>query len=284
MMLKLLVFCLKNTFRHLRTRPVVWIPGVYAGCIAALVIWLEFTGGMFLAGKIAMLGAVAFPFFLSILNYHLEHDETNPKVLVTVGLRGYFPIILPVVILIGIVAVMAVLLSVPLSIMGYGDDTYALTGLMLGIGIPAFLFSLYIDNVAVCERTKIFDTLKRSMELVTGKILTVIWFFLISAIATIAAGLCGAFLWGAILSDRFAQFAGMNLTQQQELFSTYTLTDWQNLIGPNGTLVTALVCGLVTFLLVPFWFTFKYECYQDATDVIWFMPAADTDQKRIFKK
>ncbi len=78
------------------------------------------------------------------------------------------------------IVIMALLLSVPLSIMGYGSDEYALTGLMLGILIPAILFSIYIDNVAVCEKTRIFDTLKRSLELVTIKLSTSSRFFLSS--------------------------------------------------------------------------------------------------------
>lgn len=282
-MISVLPLTVKNTVRHLFRRPIVWIPGIYAGCIAALVIWLEFTGGMFLAGKIAMLGAIAFPFFLSVLNYHLETDEKDVKILITVALRGFFPIVLPVVILAGFVVVLAVLLSVPLSIVGYGSDPFALTGLMLGIGIPAVLFSIYIDNVAVCERTKIFDTLKRSMELVLVKIITAIWFFIISGIIAVIVSLFGAFLWGAILGSRFTQFIDMNLTQQQEVFSHYTLTDWQALIGPEGTIVTALVCGFVTFLLVPILFIFKYECYLDATDVVWDVSGEIDEKGRFFR-
>jgi hypothetical protein len=282
-MLSVLPLTIKNTMRHLFRRPIVWIPGIYAGCIAALVIWLEFTGGMFLAGKIAMLGAIAFPFFLSVLNYHLETDEKNMKILVTVALRGYFPIVLPVIVLAGFVVVLALLLSVPLSIMGYGSDPFALTGLMLGIGIPALLFSLYIDNVAVCERTKIFGTLKRSMELVTVKIITAIWFFVVSGIIAVIVSVFGAFLWGAILGSRFTQFIEMNLTQQQEVFSQYTLTDWQALIGPEGIIVTALVFGFVTFLLVPILFIFKYECYLDATDVVWDLSGEVDEKGRHFR-
>ncbi len=282
-MISVLPLTIKNTVRHLFRRPIVWIPGMYAGCIAALVIWLEFTGGMFLAGKIAMLGAIAFPFFLSVLNYHLETDENDVKILTTVALRGYFPIVLPVIILAGFVVVLALLLSVPLSILGYGSDSYALTGLMLGITIPALLFSLYIDNVAVCERTKIFDTLKRSLELVLVKIITVIWFFVISAIIAVIVSLFGAFLWGAILASRFTQFIDMNITQQQEVFSQYTLTDWQALIGPEGTIVTALVFGFVTFLLVPILFIFKYECYLDATDVVWDVSGEIDEKGRHFR-
>lgn len=260
---------IRKTVRSLFNRPIVWIPGIFAGCIASLVIWLEFTGGLFFAGKIAMLAVIAFPFFLSILNYHLETDEKNLKMLLTIAQRGYFPIILPFILLSGFVAVLVILLSIPLSIMGYGNDTYALTGLMLGICIPALLLSIYIDNIAVCERTKIFETLRRCLELVTGKFFTAIWFFIISGIVTFIVTFFGAFLWGAMLTDKFISFTEMNLTMQQEVLSGYTLADWQNLIGPEGTIVTALVFGFVTFLLVPFLFTFKYECYQDATNEIW---------------
>jgi energy-converting hydrogenase Eha subunit G len=166
--------------------------------------------------------------------------------------------------------------------MGYGSDPFALTGLMLGIGIPALLFSLYIDNVAVCERTKIFDP-ETEHELVTVKIITAIWFFVVSGIIAVIVSVFGAFLWGAILGSRFTQFIEMNLTQQQEVFSHYTLTDWQALIGPEGIIVTALVFGFVTFLLVPILFIFKYECYLDATDVVWDLSGERDEKGRHFR-
>ncbi|KAF5091972.1 hypothetical protein KHC33_03490 [Methanospirillum sp. J.3.6.1-F.2.7.3] len=274
---------LKRTLHLLIHRPLLWISGVYAGCIAALVIWLEFTGGMFLAGKIAMLAVIAFPFIVGIMNHHLMTGDTDLKNLITTGLRNYFPIVLPVVILGGMIVIMALLLSVPLSIMGYGSDEYALTGLMLGILIPAILFSIYIDNVAVCEKTRIFDTLKRSLELVTIKLSTSVGFFIISVIMTVIVSLFGAFLWGMILADRFTQFIDMNLTTQQGVFSQYTLTDWQALIGPEGTIVTSLVFGLVTFILVPFLLTFKYSCYKEATQEVVTIPGEYDEKGRWYK-
>lgn len=229
------------------------------------VIWLEFSGGMFLAGKIAMLSSIAFPFLVGMINYTLHTGESSGRELISAGFKNYFPIILPCIILAGIMFLFVLLLTIPLSIMGFGEDPYTLSGLMLGVSIPVLIFSLYVDNVAVCEKTRIFDTLKRSMELVSINFFGVIGYIFISGIVIICVSLFAAFLWGVILADKFTQFIDMNLTTQQETFSHYTISDWQTLIGPEGAVATALVFGFVAFIVVPFLIVFKYQCYQEVS-------------------
>ena len=256
----------KETASRLVHTPLLWIPGLYVGIITGLFIWLEFTDGMFIAGKVVMLSLIAFPFFIGMINIILETGEKNAKILLSSSLRTYFPITLPCIILAGIIVIMALLLSIPLSIMGFGEDQYVLTGLILGITIPAFFFSLYLDNVAVCEKTRIFDTLKRSMELVGRDFLGSLGYVVISGIFIMGVSFFGAFLWGILLADHFTPFVEMNLTVQQETFSHYSFADWQNLIGPEGAIYTALIFGLIAFILTPFLLVFKYQCYQEISD------------------
>jgi len=253
----------KETISWLVRTPLLWVSGLFAGVAMSLVIWLEFTGGMFIAGKIAMLSVIVFPFFVGMVNLILHTGASDKKALIDRALRSYFPIVLPCVIQAGFVIILAMLLSIPFSIMGFGDDPYILTGLMIGITVPALLFSLYIDNVAVCEKTKIFETLKKSMELVGRNFFGAIGYLLLSGITIIGVSFFGAFLWGVILADRFTQFIDMNLTTQQEVFSQYTFADWQGLIGPEGILATAILFGLITFILTPFLLVFKYQCYHE---------------------
>lgn len=256
----------KKTLSTLLHTPVIWIPGLFAGVILSSVIWLEFTENMFLAGKILMLSSIAFPFLVGMINYRLQNEDSSYRDLLTAALKNYFPIVLPCIILAGMMFLLVLLMSIPLSIMGFGEDPYTLTGLILGISIPVTIFSLYIDNVAVCEKRKILETLKRSMELVSMNFFGAIGYFVISIIIFAGVSFCGAFLWGIILADKFTAFLGMNMTVQQETFSHYTITDWQTLIGPEGIIVTAIVFGLVSFIIVPFLLVFKYHCYQEVSE------------------
>ena len=252
---------LRNTFSKLIHTPLLWISGVYAGLIMTSVIWLEFSDGMFLAGKIAMLSLIAAPFLVGMMNFNLQTGEKSLREILSAGLKNYFPIVLPCITLAGMMFILMLLLSIPLSIMGFGGDPYTLTGLTIGIVIPALIFSLYIDNVAVCEKRNIFGTLKRSLELVSMNFFGAIGYYIISAFFILGVSLFGAFLWGIILADKFTPFIEMNMTVQQETFSHYTLVDWQNLIGPEGSLVTAIVFGIVSCIVVPFLIVFKYQCY-----------------------
>lgn len=257
---------LGNTFSKLIHTPLLWISGIYTGTCMTGVIWLEFSGNMFLAGKIAMLAFIAFPFFVGMTNHILNTGESSARSLLTAGLKNFFPIILPCIMLGGMMFLMVLLLSIPLSIMGFGEDPYTLSGLMLGVSIPALIFSLYIDNVAVCEKRKIFDTLKRSMELVGLNFFGAIGYYITSALFFVAVSLFGAFLWGIILADKFTRFIGMNMTTQQETFSQFTMTDWQTLIGPEGVIVTSVIFGIVTLIIVPFLLVFKFQCYREVSD------------------
>lgn len=256
---------LNKTLSCLIHTPSLWIPGLYAGAILSLVIWLEFSGEVFLAGKIAMLALIASPFLVGMTNYALETGTKAGRELLSAGLKSYFPIILPCVMLGGIILLMILLFSVPLSIMGFGDSLYTLSGLFLGISIPALIFSIYIDNVAVSEKKKIFEILKRSMELVSLNFFGAVGYLFVSGLVILGVGFLGAVLWGMVLADKFTQFMGMNITMQQETFSHYTLTDWQTLIGPEGIAVTAIVFGLVSCIIVPFLLVFKYQCYKEVS-------------------
>lgn len=264
----MIVQSIKATFRALTRNPVLWLPGVYTGVITALLVWLEFSGNSFVASKIFLLALIAFPIFLGMVTSALAREETGFTENIKSGLRFYFPVILPYVIVFGMIMLLALLFTVPLAIMGFGDDPAALSGLMLGICIPAFIFSLYADNVAVIEKTRIFPTLKRSLEVASRNFTGTIGFIFTSIIGFFSLLLIGAVIWGISLAEKFAPYAEMNATAQQETFGAYTMADWQVLIGPEGILLTAVLFGLGTFIFVPFVLALKYYCYAAAPATI----------------
>ncbi|MDD1724122.1 MAG: hypothetical protein LUQ07_03220 [Methanospirillum sp.] len=259
---------LQKAITNLVHRPVLWIPGIYAGIIGFSVIWLELTGEEFAAGKIVILSLIAFPFFLGILNHLLQGVESSPKELVSAGLKNYFPVLLPSIILGGIIILMVFIISIPFSLMGYGDEPTIIGGFLIGISIPALFFSIYTDNVAVCEKTRIIPTLQKSLETVGKNFFGTVAYVLTGGIAFIILSFLGSFIWVLGLADRFAPYLEMNITTQQETFSHFTLDDWLSLIGTEGAVITAAVFGFILFFLVPFLFVFKYYCYKGISEQI----------------
>lgn len=252
---------LQRTITDLVHRPALWIPGIYAGIISILIIWLELTGEAFSAGKIGILSVIAFPFFLGMLNHILQEEELSPRQLFSAGLKNYFPVLLPYIILGGIIILMVFIISIPFALAGSGDEPSTIAGLLIGICIPALFFSLYADNVAVCEKARIIPTLQKSLEIVGKNFFGSLAYVLVSVVVTGIVSFLGSIIWVLCLADRFTPYLEMNITTQQETFYHYTMNDWLNLIGTEGAMITAGVFGLILFFLVPFLFVFKYHCY-----------------------
>lgn len=263
----MLLQALSETFRILFRSPVPWIPGIFAGGTIALAIWLELNDGLFIAGKVLFLSLVIFPFFIAGVLHCLKEQTSSPGVFVEGGRRFFFPVLLPGIVLAGVIILMIFLLAIPLTIAGFGSDPSMMSGLIIGVTIPALLFAMYYDNAAVGEGLGIFSSLKRSMELFgTGSLLSA-GFFVISVILSLILALGGATLWGMALSQKFTPYMEMNITRQQETFSGFTLTDWQQILGADGILVTVIAIGVYTALFIPFLIVFKQCCYQALTTV-----------------
>jgi hypothetical protein len=252
---------IKETFSSLARNPSLLITGVYGGIITSLFVWLELIGNSFIAQKVSFIALVFFPFFMGALNHTLSSGDSSFRSFFTGGCKAYFPILLPIIILIGIIVLIVILFTIPLSIMGFGNDMYALSGLLIGIMVPVIIFSWYTDNVAVCEKLSVIPTLKRSMELCSREFISTLGCIVISGMLLLISAFIGAFIWGMILADRFTPYLEMNMTAQREIFSNYTYTDWQAFLGPDGALVSAFVFGLVAFIFIPFFLVYKYQCY-----------------------
>ncbi len=262
--------------RHL----VLWIPGIFAAIIFSISIYLEFTEFAFIAGKILPLGLILLPFFVAGAIYCCREDNYSPATLFTGGKKFFFPVLFPGAILIIIIAFTLILLAIPLNLMGLAD-MQGLSGMCLGLTLAIMLFALYYDNVAVCEETKIFASLKRSMDLFNVRPFSAFGFMLIMILAGFIVSMFFAMIWGITLADKFTPFINLNMTEQQEIYAGYTLSDWQNFLGMEGIFVTAILCGVYILLMMSFFITFKYSVYKKVCDYKPepIMPVGEYDEK-----
>lgn len=279
----MIVKAIQETISYLTHKPVLWIPGLYAGIIVAIYVWLELSGSNFLAEKIGILALILFPYFMGLVNYTFHVSEFKLKTTLAGGLKTFFPIILPFIILAGVIVILMILFSIPLTIMGFGQDPYTLSGMIMGLMIPTLFISWYIDNIAVCEGTGIKETFKRSMILCSSDFFATLGCILMSCLVFILAIFLGALIWGIALAERFTPYLSMNMTVQKETFSNFTLTDWQALIGHSGMIITALISGLMIFLLIPFILVFKYQCYNSISHKISVIYGEYDEKGRWFK-
>lgn len=242
-------------------RPILWLPGLYAGLLAAGFLWLSFNGGEFIAGKILFLGAVIFPFFLAGALGCLKTGDYNLTTFGRTAMRYYFPIVLPIIVVMAIIILLLILFSIPFTITGLGADPSLIGGLFIGVTIPILLFAFYIDNIAVIEDLTVFATLKRSMIITSRSFLTVLTCVVTSIVAAGVTGIVLATVWGMILSDRFAPYINLGYAEQQKVFSGFGLADWQKILGVDGIMITAVVIGLYMMIIIAFLILLKHQTY-----------------------
>lgn len=255
-----------QTISQLR-RPILWIPGLFAGALAASFLWLAFTGGEFIAGKLFFLGAVLFPFFIAGALSCLKTRDDSPGQFVRSAFRYYFPVILPVIVAVAIVILLLILFSIPFAIAGLGTDPSMIGGLFIGILMPVILFTFYADNVAVSEERKVFDTLKRSMILASRSFFAILSCLVLTVLNAIFMGVILATVWGMILADQFAPYINLSVTEQQEIFSTFGVAEWQDILGTTGIAITAVMIGIYTMILVTFFIIYKQQTYLTVQEI-----------------
>ncbi|HWQ65664.1 MAG TPA: hypothetical protein VN372_02220 [Methanospirillum sp.] len=261
------VTSLKESIRMLR-HPVLWIPGFYAGILVACTVWLGFSGETFISGKLMFLGAALFPLFVAGALSCLSSGSFTPASFIQNAPLSFFRVLMPVIITIGIIFLLLFLVSIPFAIAGLGNDPAMISGLFIGITVPVIVFSLFADNVAISEGQKAFDSLKRSYEIVSRSFLPAITYIIVSIVSTCILGLFFAMIWGMVLSDRFTQYIDLSVAEQQKVFSGFGIPEWQNILGPDGILISAITIGLFFMVLIPFLIVYKQQCYLKASSFV----------------
>ena len=249
---------------HLLKHPVLLIPGIYAGLVVAVAIWLEFSGGEFIAGKILFLGAVLSPFFIGGALGCMSRRDYSLRSFCTLGLRYFFPVLLPVIVAATISILLLILFSIPFAIAGITDPSM-IAGLFIGITVPVIIFAFFAENSAVAEDLAVLASLKQSMMIASRAFLNIVSCVFVSCIFAGVLMMIIATIWGVILTDKFSQYLDLGMAEQQKIFSGYGLADWQRVLGPDGIMVTAGMIGLFVLFLGSFFIVYKHQCYLAAS-------------------
>ncbi|MFH0968857.1 MAG: hypothetical protein V1862_14355 [Methanobacteriota archaeon] len=247
---------------NLLKNPILWIPGLYAGIIITTSLWLVFSGGEFIAGKLLFLGAVLFPFFVAGALGCMSSKDYGYETFFRSAVRFFFPVLLPVIVIIAVIILLLILFSIPFAIAGFGNDPALIGGLFIGITVPVIFFGFFTDNAAVYEGLKVFAALKRSMIIASRSGMKTISCIVISGVGAGALAMIATMIWSIVLADRFTQYLDMGMAEQQEIFSKFGLSDWQNILGPDGVAITATMVGLYAMILISILIAYKQKCYE----------------------
>jgi hypothetical protein len=244
---------LKEAIILLKRIPSLWIPGIVGGILAAaLWVTLNLSGTFFATRLLVIFGLVLLLFTTGMLVI-IRDNEGDLRTMLAGGKRYYFRVLLPQLIIIFGVILIFTLLMVTFGLIGASSDINMVTALTFGFMIPILLLTFFYDNAAVFEERKVFESIRRSIQLVMTHINEMIAFLFVCAAFIIGITFMLMIIWEAFLYNNLEPITRYNETQLQ----TFTPDQLMALIGPGGMWITAIILFIGVFLLLPLLYTYK---------------------------
>jgi hypothetical protein len=247
---------LKEAFVLLKRMPLIWIPGIIGGFLVASLWVIYNLGGMFFSSRLLVIAWLVLLLFTTGMLVVIRNNGGDIRAMLEGGVRYYFKVLLPqlVIIFIGMVVVLLVMITV--ALLGATSDTSLATALAIGFMIPTIILTFFFDTAAVFEERKVFESLKRSIQLVFAHMNEVIAFLLIWAAIFFGIIFCLMVIWEAFLFDKLEPITRYNETQ----LMAFTPNQLLMMIGTEGMWITALMLFIGGFLLIPIFFSYK-SCF-----------------------
>jgi hypothetical protein len=244
---------LKEAIILLKRLPSLWIPGIVGGILAA-ALWVTFNlSGTFFASRLLVIFGLVLLLFTTGMLVIIRNNEGDLRTMLAGGVRYYFRVLLPQLIIVFGVMLIFILVMVTFGLFGASSDISIVTALTFGFMIPIVLLTLFYDTAAVFEERKVFESIRRSIQLVMTHINDVIAFLFVCAAISIGIIFILMIIWEAFLYDKLEPITRYNETQLQ----AFTPDQLIALIGPGGMGITAIILFIGVFLLLPLLYTYK---------------------------
>jgi len=244
---------LKEAINLLKRLPSLWIPGIVGG-ILTVALWVTLNlSGTFFAGRLLVIFGLVLLLFTTGLFVIIRNNEGDFRTMLTGGIRYYFRVLLPQLIIIFGIMLIFTLVMITFSLIGALSDIGIATALTIGFMIPIVILTFFYDTAAVFEERKVFDSIHRSIQLVMMHINDVIAFLFFCAAIIIGIIFMLMIIWEALLYDKLEPITRYNETQLQ----TFTPEQLIAMIGPGGMWITAVILFIGVFLLLPLLYSYK---------------------------
>lgn len=238
---------LREAFRLLRRMPLLWIPGIVGGLLAGALWLVLMFSGIFFAGRLLIISALALLFFITGALALIKNDSGDIRSMIAGGRQYYFRVLLPLLVVTFMIVLVFVLVILTLTLIRTTPDPALIVFLTFGVTIPSILFTFFAGTAAVFEDRKVFDSIQRSIELVTDNFIRAVIFFATCAIVCCAVIFTLMVIWEALLYSRLEPLTRYTEAQLQ----AFTPDQLLALIGTDGIWVTAVILVIAGLVLIP---------------------------------
>jgi hypothetical protein len=249
---------LKEAIALLVRMPLLWIPGIIGGAFAAILWMTLFISGGFFTSRLVVIFALVLIFFTTGMLAVIRNNEATGRALFQGGLNYYFRVLLPQLVIGFAILLIFLFCTVFFALLGQASDIGLLAILTFGILIPTLMLTFFFDTVAVFEDKRVFESIRRSILLVSEHMMEVLVFFMVSALLFLGVVYGLMIVWVAILLDKLGPIRDLaqneSLTPDQLSLSPDQLFA---MIGQDGMWITALILFIGVLILLPLFISYK---------------------------
>lgn len=242
----------------LRRHPILWSIGLVMGALGVISLVVPVYGGAFYVEPLALLQVLIMPFLAGGVYGTIRAGSFSAGEFLQSGRTYYFRILLPALLIFFVVLLTAILLTIPLALLGVGA-TSGVTPLLFGVLLSVVFFTFFYDTVAVFEETNVFESIRRSIEFVMNNLGRVFIFYLVNIVVFVGIGFAGLIALTALLVERLEPLVQMNPADVQAV----TPEELLGLIGVEGIWITAAVYAIVIVLFSAFLYAYKASFFKN---------------------
>jgi len=233
--------------------PLLFIPGVIGGIFAA-VLWMTlFMSGTFFTSRLIVIFSLILLLFITSMLFMIRNNGGTLMIMLAGGIQYYFRVLLPQLVILFAIMLVFILCTITFTLLGQASDIGLMMFFSIGILIPTLMLTFFFDMVAVFEDRRVFESILRSVLLVSNHMMEVLSFFFVSALlcAGVIFGLM--IVWEALLYDKLKPI--MDFTDAQR--EAFTPDQLFTLIGQDGIWITAIILFVGVLILLPILFSYK---------------------------
>jgi hypothetical protein len=254
----------RDTIDVLIESPVLWVPGLACGLLTAVTWLVLIQFGTFYTSRLMVIFSLVVLFFITGILTVIKKNSKTLREMIVGGALYYFRVLVPRLVIVFSVLIIFIFVLLTLGIVGINLEEGAalFTFLLLGVVLPFEILTFFYDTAVVFDEKKVFESLERSIDIITAHLGEVIHFFTGYLLIILSISFAFMVIWTALLSDRLEIISQYNQPQIQSFSNDQIIV----MIGPDGVLITALVIFCWMTILVPVLYTYKACFYRIIAD------------------